>query len=178
MSVNSVVFSSEEVREVYHYCSAVVRVVQPSSVMRSFAIASCRRALCSLPQRSHTAAAGFSTTATPARSGSAAVCRLNPATRTPASEAQLPTPARVATRMLIDGKMVSRASDGGSFSSIAPATGKVIQGAEAVPQASVQDVDAAVQAAHRAFHKRGEGSWASLTPRARGALLFKLSELM
>src|SRR5690348_9432170 len=47
-----------------------------------------------------------------------------------------------------------------------------------VPQPSAKDVDAAVQAAHRAFHAKGPGSWSSLPPRARGALLFRLSELI
>jgi len=80
--------------------------------------------------------------------------------------------------MLINGEFVPRASDGSHFASVSPANGRVIVGAEQLPQASAQDVDAAVQAAHRAFHARGPGSWSSLAPRARGALLFRLSELI
>lgn len=110
----------------------------------------------------------------------AVVCSLNAPTRRPASDsaaAAFPTP-RVATRMLIDGKFVEKSSDGASFPSVNPGNGRVIAGAEAVPQASAADVDAAVHAAHDAFYREGPGSWASLSPRARGALLYKLSELM
>jgi hypothetical protein len=106
------------------------------------------------------------------------VCQVNGPSRSPSSEAALPTPKRLATRMLIDGSFVPRSSDGGSFASMAPANGRVIPGAEQLPQASAQDVDAAVQAAHKAFYKQGQGSWASFSPRQRGALLYKLSELM
>jgi aldehyde dehydrogenase (NAD+) len=111
-------------------------------------------------------------------SSAATECKINSRTRTPASEGQIPQPQRLATRMLINGEFVSRSSDGGIFSSIAPANGKIIKGAEELPQASVKDVDAAVQAAHQAFHVKGPGTWSSLSPRARGALLYRLSELI
>ena len=142
--------------------SAVRRqITAPAAVQTSTsAIASARRSLHVSAQRS------------------AVVCKLNPPTRSPATEATAPTPARLATRMLINGELVSRSSDGGAFESICPADGRVIKGAEAIPQASSSDVDRAVQAAHAAFMRRGEGSWSSLSPRQRGALLYKLSELI
>ena len=135
----------------------------PQAVCRAATAAACVRAL-------HASAAAR-----------AVVCSLNAPTRRPASDsaaaAAFPTP-RVATRMLIGGKFVEKSSDGASFPSVNPGNGRVIAGAEAVPQASAADVDAAVQAAHDAFYREGPGSWASLSPRARGALLYKLSELM
>jgi len=147
------------------------------ALQRSAARAVCRAAaqpLASAPRRGlHASAAALA-----AQAKAKVVCQVNSPTRSPGSEAQVPTPARLATRMLIDGQLVARASDGGSFPSVSPANGRVISGAEHLPQASSQDVDAAVQAAHRAFYKTGAGSWASLSPRQRGALLFKLSELI
>jgi len=43
-----------------------------------------------------------------------------------------------------------------------------------IPQSSFDDVDLAVKSAHKAFY----GSWSTLTPFARGQLLFKFSEII
>ncbi len=74
-------------------------------------------------------------------------------------------------QMLIDGHWVD-ASDGKTFTSINPANGETW--AE-IPEASAEDVDQAVQAAHRAFT---EGSWASAVPTERGRYLRKLADLL
>ncbi len=74
-------------------------------------------------------------------------------------------------RMLIDGDWVG-ASDGGCFDSINPTTGKVWA---RVPEATAQDVDRAVRAAHRAF---SSGPWAAITPSARGKCLRRLGDLL
>ena len=72
--------------------------------------------------------------------------------------------------MLIDGKFV-QASDGATFESINPATGKSWA---QIPAASAQDVDKAVEAAERALH----GEWGALTPTARGKALGVLADLL
>ena len=74
-------------------------------------------------------------------------------------------------RMLIDGAGVL-ASDGGMFDSINPTDGKVWA---RVPEATAEDVDRAVRAAHRAF---STGPWAGMTPSARGRCLRKLGDLL
>ncbi len=74
-------------------------------------------------------------------------------------------------QMLIDGAWVD-ASDGGQFDSINPATGQVWC---KVPEASGEDVDRAVRAAHRAF---SEGPWAEMMPSERGKCLRKLADLL
>ena len=74
-------------------------------------------------------------------------------------------------QMLIDGKWVD-ASDGKTFESVNPATGKAWA---SVPEATAEDVDKAVQAAHRAF---SEGEWADALPTQRGKLLRKLGDLL
>ena len=74
-------------------------------------------------------------------------------------------------RMLIDGAWVG-ASDGKMFDSTSPATGKVWA---RVPEATAEDVDRAVRAAHRAFVS---GPWADMVPSARGRLLRKLGDLL
>ncbi len=74
-------------------------------------------------------------------------------------------------RMLIDGEWVD-ASDGKSFESINPATGKVWS---RVPEASEADVDRAVRAAHRAFT---DGPWARMSPTERGHCLRRLGDLL
>ena len=74
-------------------------------------------------------------------------------------------------QMLIDGKWVD-ASDGKTFESVNPATGKAWA---SVPEATAEDVDRAVQAAHRAF---SEGEWADALPTQRGKLLRKLGDLL
>jgi aldehyde dehydrogenase (NAD+) len=74
-------------------------------------------------------------------------------------------------RMLIDGEWVG-ASDGGTFDSLTPATGKVWATA---PEATEADVDRAVQAAHRAFTS---GPWATMTATERGHCLRRLGDLL
>lgn len=74
-------------------------------------------------------------------------------------------------RMLIDGEWVG-ASDGATFESANPATGEVWAHA---PEATVEDVDRAVRAAHEAMTV---GPWASMTPTARGKCLSALGNLL
>ena len=74
-------------------------------------------------------------------------------------------------RMLIDGAWVA-ASDGATFDSVNPATGEVWS---RVPEATAEDVDRAVHAAHRAFTT---GPWASMSPTQRGHCLRRLGDLM
>lgn len=74
-------------------------------------------------------------------------------------------------RMFIDGAWVDALS-GATFESYNPASGECWS---LLPEADAQDIDAAVQAAQRAF----EGSeWSQLTATARGKLLYKLGELI
>ena len=73
--------------------------------------------------------------------------------------------------MLIDGDWVG-ASDGTLFDSVNPATGEVWS---QVPEATTDDVDRAVRAAHRAFTS---GPWASMTPTERGRCLRNLADLL
>lgn len=73
--------------------------------------------------------------------------------------------------MLIDGAWV-QASDGATFDSTDPSTGKVWA---QIPEATAADVDRAVRAAEHAM--RG-GPWSEMTPTARGKTLRKLSDLM
>ena len=72
--------------------------------------------------------------------------------------------------LYIDGEFVP-ASDGATFESINPATGKAWATASA---ATEEDVNRAVAAAKRALW---EGDWPSLTATQRGKLLFKLADL-
>lgn len=72
-------------------------------------------------------------------------------------------------QMLIDGEWVS-ASDGGTFDSRNPATGQVWA---RMPEATADDVDRAVQAAHRAF-----GPWSAMTATARAKCLRRLGDLL
>ncbi len=66
-----------------------------------------------------------------------------------------------------------RAAEGGvTFDSIDPSTEEVWA---AMPRASAADTNAAVEAAHRAFH---DGPWPALTPTARGKLLARLADLV
>jgi len=74
-------------------------------------------------------------------------------------------------QMLINGEWVP-ASDGGTFDSVNPTTGKTWS---RIPEATSDDVDRAVQAANRAFLS---GEWASKTPTERGNCLRKLAELL
>ncbi|SLN34376.1 Putative aldehyde dehydrogenase AldA [Roseovarius albus] len=73
--------------------------------------------------------------------------------------------------MLIDGEWVG-ASDGQTFDSISPGTGDVWC---KIPEATADDVDRAVRAAHTAFTK---GPWASMTPTQRGHCLRRLADLL
>ena len=74
-------------------------------------------------------------------------------------------------QMYIDGKFTNAAS-GKWFDSYNPFTGKVWT---QVAQGDAQDVDRAVQAAHRAFT---QGPWPQLTASQRGMLLHKLGDLI
>lgn len=73
-------------------------------------------------------------------------------------------------QMLIDGAWVE-ASDGVRFESSNPATGAVWA---TMPEATAQDVDAAVQAASNAL----SGPWGDMTPTARGKALARLADLL
>jgi (Z)-2-((N-methylformamido)methylene)-5-hydroxybutyrolactone dehydrogenase len=74
-------------------------------------------------------------------------------------------------QMYIDGKYVDSAS-GKWFDSYNPFTGKVWA---QVAQGDAQDVDRAVQAAHRAFTS---GPWPQFTASQRGMMIHKLGELI
>ena len=74
-------------------------------------------------------------------------------------------------QMLINGDWVD-ASDGGVFESINPSTQAVWS---RVPEATEEDVNRAVSAAHYAF---SEGPWSKLTPTERGKCLRKLGDLL
>ena len=74
-------------------------------------------------------------------------------------------------QMLIDGAWVA-ASDGQSFESLDPASNEPWA---LIPKATEADVDAAVQAAHRA---QTSGPWAEMTASARGKCLARLGDLL
>ncbi len=74
-------------------------------------------------------------------------------------------------KMLIDGDWVA-ASDGRTFESFNPATGKVWS---FIPEATADDVDRAVRAADRAGR---EGPWSKMTPTQRGQCLRRLGDLL
>lgn len=74
-------------------------------------------------------------------------------------------------QMLIDGAWVS-ASDGNTFESTNPASGKVWA---RIPEATTDDVDRAVRAADQAFNA---GPWAVMSPTERGHCLRRLADLM
>ena len=74
-------------------------------------------------------------------------------------------------QMLIDGEWVD-SGDGKTFESTNPTTG--LPWAE-VPEASADDVDKAVRAAHHAF---SEGPWSKTTASERGKYLRKLADLL
>src|SRR6056297_189278 len=73
--------------------------------------------------------------------------------------------------MLIDGAWVA-ASDGGTFETFNPATGEVWATA---PEATAEDIDRAVRAAHRACW---DGPWSRMTATQRGHCLRRLADLM
>jgi aldehyde dehydrogenase (NAD+) len=74
-------------------------------------------------------------------------------------------------KMLIGGEWVA-ASDGKTFDSVNPSTGKVWS---RIPEATAADVDRAVRAADRAFTS---GPWAEMVPSQRGRCLRKLGDLL
>lgn len=74
-------------------------------------------------------------------------------------------------QMLIDGHWVD-AEDGRTFESINPATAEPWA---LIPEATAQDVNRAVLAAHRALT---EGEWANALPTARGKYLRRLADLL
>ena len=74
-------------------------------------------------------------------------------------------------KMLIDGEWVP-SSDGDTFPSMNPATGE--NWAE-IPEASADDVNRAVRAAHQACY---EGSWAKMSATERGHCLRRLADLL
>ena len=74
-------------------------------------------------------------------------------------------------RMLIDGAWVG-ASDGKTFESVNPTTGRVWA---MIPEATADDVDRAVRAADRAF---SAGPWPDMTPTQRGQCLRRLGDLL
>ena len=76
-----------------------------------------------------------------------------------------------AFQMLIGGEWVD-ASDGGRFNTFNPATGEVWATA---PEATAEDIDRAVKAAHEACYN---GPWASMTPTQRGHCLRRLGDLL
>ena len=76
-----------------------------------------------------------------------------------------------AFKMLIGGEWVD-ASDGGRFDTFNPTTQEVWATA---PEATADDVDRAVRAAHEACYN---GPWAALTPTQRGHCLRRLGDLL
>ena len=72
-------------------------------------------------------------------------------------------------QMYIDGEWTPAAS-GQTFESVNPATGEIWS---TVPEASADDVDRAVRAAHKAFT---QGPWSTMTPTARAGLMVRHSE--
>jgi len=74
-------------------------------------------------------------------------------------------------RLLIGGKWVD-ARSGKRFAVVDPATGQQIT---QVAEGGAEDVDAAVQAARRAFE---EGPWAKMKPVERGKLVWKLGDML
>lgn len=78
---------------------------------------------------------------------------------------------RQRAQILIDGQWIEPVQ-GGSFSTVDPATGKVI--AE-IGRGTSGDIDKAVGAARTAFES---GPWASMTPAARSRILWQIADLM
>lgn len=74
-------------------------------------------------------------------------------------------------KMLIDGDWVD-ASDGGTFTSSNPSTGEEWA---RVPEATAEDVDRAVRAAHMACY---QGPWSRMTATQRGHCLRRLADLL
>jgi (Z)-2-((N-methylformamido)methylene)-5-hydroxybutyrolactone dehydrogenase len=74
-------------------------------------------------------------------------------------------------KMLINGEWVG-ASDGATFESVNPTTGKVWA---MIPEATAEDVNRAVEAADRAFN---HGPWPAMSATERGHCLRKLADLL
>jgi aldehyde dehydrogenase (NAD+) len=74
-------------------------------------------------------------------------------------------------RLLIDGQWIEGSK---KFDTINPATGEVLT---EIVEASVEDVDRAVQAARRAFEDRS-GPWRKMSASERGRLIWKLADLV
>jgi aldehyde dehydrogenase (NAD+) len=74
-------------------------------------------------------------------------------------------------RFLIDGQWVEGAN---KFDTINPATGEVLT---QIAEASIADVDHAVEAARRAFEDRN-GAWRRLSASERGRMIWKLADLL
>jgi len=74
-------------------------------------------------------------------------------------------------QLYIDGAFCD-ASDGNRFDCVNPANGRSWASA---PAATAQDVERAVNAAHRALH---HGPWTTMTATQRGQLLFRLADLV
>jgi acyl-CoA reductase-like NAD-dependent aldehyde dehydrogenase len=74
-------------------------------------------------------------------------------------------------KMLINGTW-SKSSDGNSFDSINPSSGKAWS---TIPAATEKDVNMAVESAHAAFTK---GPWSKMTPTERGQCLKNLANLL
>lgn len=72
--------------------------------------------------------------------------------------------------MLVNGNWTA-ASDGATFDSIDPATGSIWA---TIPEATEDDVNAAVEAAHLAL----SGPWGDMTPTQRGKCLHRLGDLL
>ena len=72
--------------------------------------------------------------------------------------------------LFVDNKFV-QASENRRFAAVDPATESLIT---QVAKASVADVDAAVRSSHRALR----GAWRALLPQDRGALLYRLADLI
>ena len=77
----------------------------------------------------------------------------------------------ISSQLFIDGEFCN-ATSGKKSKSYNPHDESVICEVDA---ASVEDVDRAVKAAHKAFH---EGEWGRMSARERGALLYRLADLM
>lgn len=73
--------------------------------------------------------------------------------------------------LYINGNFVP-AKSGKTFETLNPATEEVLA---TVSEAQAEDIDVAVEAAHRAFH---EGPWSALTTAERSHLIYKLADLL
>lgn len=91
---------------------------------------------------------------------------------TPTIISPLEADIRLAERMYIDGEALE-ASSGETFAVFDPADGSVIAN---VPAGDRRDVDLAVAAARRAFAL--DGAWRTMTPQARGKVIWKLADLI